>query len=339
MRVGSIVLATKQGLGYLAKSFYDHGVINDVLILNHSSRTNHPQWYGEDRTYNVAQIKRKLEEWLPTLDVFLAFETPFLWDIFERCKYYGVGTALMPMYECTPAKLPSLPDTFLCPSLLDLDHFIDYQNKSKVYHTPVPVEMDFKLRDRARVFQHNGGNGGLLGRNGTETVLKSLQHIEVPAKIVINSQVELLGGECTGHNKHGTTWEINLNDLELKDRYKGDVFVFPDKFNGLSLPLQEAYASGMGIMATNRHSTNKYIPTDMLVSPCDVKLGRVANRFMEIDIYEVSPIELAKQINYWYDRDISYLSEYGYSYAEENSWEVLKPVYMNLLSDVSNKDK
>ena len=38
---GSIVYATEQGLGYLAKDFYDNGIIDLVCIERHSNRTNH----------------------------------------------------------------------------------------------------------------------------------------------------------------------------------------------------------------------------------------------------------------------------------------------------------
>jgi len=40
---GAIVLATDQGLGYLAKDFYDNGIINKVLIYKHSRRKNHTE--------------------------------------------------------------------------------------------------------------------------------------------------------------------------------------------------------------------------------------------------------------------------------------------------------
>ena len=49
MRVGSVVYATEQGLGRLGKSFYDAGVIDEVLIVNHPSRKiQRPDWYSAD---------------------------------------------------------------------------------------------------------------------------------------------------------------------------------------------------------------------------------------------------------------------------------------------------
>ena len=43
--VGTIALATDQGLGYLVRSFFNNGIINKVLIHEHTSRKNHRGWY------------------------------------------------------------------------------------------------------------------------------------------------------------------------------------------------------------------------------------------------------------------------------------------------------
>ena len=44
-KVGSIVLATAQGLGYMAKDFFDNGIFHEVYIRPHNSRDNHYEWY------------------------------------------------------------------------------------------------------------------------------------------------------------------------------------------------------------------------------------------------------------------------------------------------------
>ena len=41
------------------------------------------------------------------------------------------------------------------------------------------------------------------------------------------------------------------------------MFVFPEKFNGLSLPLQEARAAGMLVLATDRFPMNTWLPREM----------------------------------------------------------------------------
>ena len=45
MRIGMVCYAYCQGLGYLAKSFYDAGLIDEVLIYHHGGAILHPEWY------------------------------------------------------------------------------------------------------------------------------------------------------------------------------------------------------------------------------------------------------------------------------------------------------
>ena len=53
MRVGSIVRATNQGLGVLAESFYNNGVITDVLIKGHPNNRLFPSY---PQRYNNALV-------------------------------------------------------------------------------------------------------------------------------------------------------------------------------------------------------------------------------------------------------------------------------------------
>lgn len=325
MKVGSIVLSTHQGLGYLAKEFYEQGIITHPIVLRHSTRQNHPEWFGQKRAYSAVDLRKQVDLLLREVDVFFAFETPFLWEVFERANQYGVGTILMPMYECTPTKLPSMPDVMICPSELDLHHFSNLSCRS--VYIPVPVwGVEWKQRERAEVFVHNGGNGGLLGRNSTEQVLKAIPLIKVPATLKINSQIELaMAGE--GVNKSGCKWQVTTANIERNQLFEGDVFVFPDRFNGLSLPIQEAFASGMGMMVTDRFPTNTYVPKEMMIKPSTVEKGRVAPRFREIDIVTVTAHDIAETINEWYNKDITELSLLGAEFLEERSWSNLKPLY------------
>lgn len=113
-KVGSIVLATDQGLGYLARGFYDNGIIDKVFIKQHSSRINHPEWYKDDV---VSSIDALIEQ----CDTLLFFEEVFDWKIIVRARERGIKTILMVDYECSRYPLPYFPDEVWCPSALDLD--------------------------------------------------------------------------------------------------------------------------------------------------------------------------------------------------------------------------
>ena len=296
--IGAVVLATEQGLGYLAKDFYDNGVIEHVAIHKHSSRENHLEWYP-----NFVSSEELLEK----CHTIIFFETPFDWKLIPRCRELGIKTILMVMYECTRYPLPYQPDEIWSPSLLDQQ----YYPESKLIQ--VPVSIQWKMRTKAKVFVHNAGNGGIGGRNGTKELLAALPLVKSPIKMIIRSQVPIpIPRDARVQVKIGTfddIWD------------EGDVFVFPEKFNGLSLPLQEAFASGMLVIAGNRFPINTWLPNDPLIPVDSYRKERIA---VEFDCAEFTPEAIAAKIDEWYDKDITQYSLLGKAWGEKNSWKNLK---------------
>jgi len=313
-KIGAIVLATDQGLGYLAKDFFDNGLIDYVLIKSHSSRVNHLDWYPKEK-----QCK-SVDQLVDCCDAIILFETAFEWSVIPKARARGVITALMPMYECTPAVLPYEPDIILCPS--DLDYEV-YKEKPNCYRINVPVKMPWKLREKAITFVHNAGNGGLGGRNGTREVIEAMKLVKSPIKLILRSQIPITwNGDTRITIHHGT--------FEKKQIFEnGDVFLFPEKFNGLSLPLQEAFASGMLVMAGNRFPMNKWLPNEPLIPVSHYTEEKITARKFKCAQY--SPTAIAAQIDMWYNRDISEYSKIGLAWAKQNSWEILKEKYINLM--------
>lgn len=334
MKVGSFVYATNQGLGILAKDFYDAGVVTDVMVIAHGSRAMRQNWYPNSSKilYNLRDSRafRDMQEFCKTVDLMLFFETPFEWRIMEWCKSVGIRTALMPMHECMPNEHPE-PDITLCPSELELDHYLEKYPKGKVFHIPVPVPdvvaAQWRLRERAETFVHNGGHGGLRGRNGTRELLQAIPLVQSDAKFIIRSQIVI--PDLTRYRNV----QVELGDVPYGNLYsEGDVFLFPEKFNGLSLPLQEAYASGMLVMATDRYPTNRWLPDPPLICTMGSRRSSVSGRCLEFDEAIVDPKEIAATIDAWYGQDITQYSQFGKEYGETNSWANLKPRYLEALS-------
>lgn len=284
MRVGSLVFATEQGLGRLAKDFYDNGVVTDVMVVRHGRRPERDDWYpGSERITYLKDDRqlRKIMDFCQSVDVMLFFETPFVWTLFDWCKYQGKKTVLMPMYECMPKVLPTQPDLFLCPSLLDYqyypceitsdgsDELLPARLTRKSIYLPVPVQQRWYQRTKAEVFVHNAGHGGLKGRNGTQEFLESITHVKSDAKFVLRVQDDEFAVEkrLLDRVKDRLMIEGTLPYDQLF--MNGDVFVFPEKFNGLSLPLQEARAAGMLVMSTDRFPMNMWLPDKMVCPGCD----------------------------------------------------------------------
>lgn len=310
--IGAIVLSTQQGLGYLAKAFYDHKVVEKVLIKTHTSRTNHPNWFPNGKI-----LSHENYEWFfEGLTSIIYFEEPFEWNLIPEARKRGIKNVFMPMYECTRNPMPYEPDLILAPSALDYEF---YKNKNCT-QVIVPVDVKWKQREKALVFVHNAGNGGLAGRNGTKELLEAMQYVKSPIKLIVRSQIPI-----TEYQDPRIEYRIGT----FEDIWsEGDVFVFPEKFNGLSLPLQEAYASGMMIMCGNRFPMSTWLPTEPLIPVQGYKKERNS---IEFDSAIIDPKDIAKTIDEWYGKDITEFSKQGHIWGKKNHWRNLKKEYLKIL--------
>jgi hypothetical protein len=304
-KIGSVVFATEQGLGILAKSLYDNGVLSKVLIVPHST---HP---GQDWFANSKPFAPENYDWfLDGLDAVMFLEVPFDWQLLLKARERGIVTMLMPD-ECTPYPLRYEPDIIVCPSELENT----YNQGRRCINVTVPTDVPWKLRRRAKVFIHNAGHGGLGGRNGTKELLEAVPLIKSPIKLVIRSQTPRFTSNDPrvtiqhGTVPHGQLWA------------SGDVLVFPDKFAGLSMPMQEAFASGMLVMTSDRFPNNAWLPRDPLIPVSGYKTERLGVEFQSAII---APQDIATAIDAWYNRDITIYSRLGKDWAVKNSWKLLK---------------
>lgn len=328
MRVGSIGYTTYQGLGILLKDFYDNGIIDEVAKVHHHCRVNHHQWFKGPIIDRTKKNSDAITQFVETMDLMFFFETPFSWELVGYCKKIGVKTLLMPMYECTPTRPElSLIDKIFAPSRLDQQVFPG----SKFTPVPIPRWVKWKERSRARVFVHNAGHLGLNGRNGTAELIKAIPHVKSPIKLILRSQDETLEKH---RNQLDPRIDLRCGTFPQEELYdEGDVFIFPEAFNGLSLPLQEAKASGMLIMANDRFPINTWTQRESLI-PVREYTSMKKCLAREVQAAVVNPIDIARMIDYWYDRDIRQHSRQGAHFAELLSWDRLKYCYQHEISSV-----
>lgn len=311
--IGTICLTTEQGLGYLAKSFFDNGLIDNVLIKEHSSRTNHREWYPKEA------IMSSEDELLEKSNILIFFEEVFNWKIILKAREKGIKTILIPMYECTRYPFPYEPDEIWCPSELDYK-FYKEKGQENIKLIQIPVDVKWNKRSIAKTFVFNNGNGGLGGRNGLKELIDALEWIKSPIKLIIRSQVPITLPEDP---------RIDLRIGTFDDIWsEGDVFIFPEKFNGLSLPLQEAFASGMLVIATNRFPNYSYLPIEPLIPVSGYKKERIS---VEFESAIIEPKEIAKCIDTWYNKNIEKFSLLGLEYNKKNQWKKQKEILKMLM--------
>lgn len=302
---GAVVFAVESGLGRQAKQFYDHGMFDIVLIQKHSTYVEHPEWYKN--------IAKSYDELLEKCSEIWFFETPFNWSYITRARERGVKTVFLAMYECTQHPLPYFPDVVLGGSVLETEFF-----GAKHINVPVPDEVKWKKRTKAKVFVHNAGHGGLHGRNGTEQLIEAMKYVKSPIKLIIRSQFNNVKTD-------DPRVDVRIGDFPYETLFaEGDVFVYPDKFGGSCLPLQEAFASGMAVMASNRHPSNLWLPNEILIPIQGYETKRIYTEFQSAI---VDPKDIAETIDKWYGKDISNFSLQGKAWGQANSWAKLKKEY------------
>lgn len=319
-RIGSIIRADNSGLGTLAREFWDNGLIQKALIYPNGVYKMFPERFPGAR---ISHLSKEDIDWLLTdIDTLLFFETPFEWDILEKASKKGIKTVIMPMYECLPNPPPAEPDLWLCPSTLDYE----IVSGAKEY-LPIPINtsrIKWHRRAKAMVFVHNAGHGGIGFRNGTVELLEAMKMVHSPIKLILRSQ---------SFNFKTDDPRVEVRFQNVKDYWdiwgEGDVFIFPEKFNGLSLPIQEAVASGMMVMSTKRKPFSEWLPIEPLLPVSQYHPHKISRT---ISAAYTEPIHIAQKIDEWYGKDISHFSDWGREWAEENSWRKLKPKYVELLS-------
>lgn len=303
---GIVCVATEQGLGRQAKSFFDNGLIDHVYCHTHSTYVNHFEWYP-DRCKTYDELLEKVDEvWF--------LETPYDWNFILKARAKGIKTVLFLMYECSA--LHYIPDVLVGGSIMEKIHFGD---SVKVIPVPAPKEIKWRIRTVARTFVFNAGHGGIGGRNGTAELVEALRYIKSPIKLIIRTQFDNI--KCDDPRV-----EIRVGDFDYETLFdEGDVFVYPDKFGGSCLPVQEAHSAGMLVMASKRLPHTEWLPNEPLIPIKEYKKEKIAQK--EFDSAIVDPIDIANSIDYWYNKSITEYSLAGKKWAEDNSWEALKPIY------------
>lgn len=336
MNVGTIGYSVRSGLGILAKSFVDNGVVNRILVVPHPAYPAMP-WYKSHKeggpAYSPSVFNNDLERFAEGLDALLIFENAFkMWSLVELLKSKGTKIVCMPMYEWTPYPLPVPADKYITVSDLDEDYY-NRQFKLPTVRLNVPAnpEVKWRLRERATTFVHNAGHGGKGYRNGTPELLQAMKFVKSPLKLIVRGQQDSYDirrlFKC-GPKDPRIEYRLGNTETVAELYDEGDVFIFPEHYNGLSLPMQEAFAAGMLVMGTRRFPMNRWLPIDPLIAPSVERKDRIAVDFTSS---ECSPEAIAQKIDEWYMTNIERYSVQGRLWAADNSWENLKPLYRKAL--------
>ncbi len=291
--LGLIARADNSGLGNMSWELARHIRFDQIQVVSNGRYKRYL-----DRFYNLVDRL--------TTDVTVAIETPY------QSQFWHGRKVLIPMYECSHPGFVKIADKVISVSLLDKKIYPDST------FLPWPIALDrikYKKRGKLKTLIHNAGHGGLGGRNGTQELIEAMGLVKSSVKLVINSQVPF---EVSNPNI-----EIRVQDLENYWEVwgEGDAFIFPEKFNGLSLPIQEAMAAGYPIISTNRFPFNAYLPKDILIPPAGFVTQQIARTF---EAAVLRPQDIAETIDRLAGKNLGVYSEKMHWLSELYSWKKLK---------------
>lgn len=330
-KIGLIARADNSGLGTLSREFFDNLPIARTLVVQNGVYRPFLERFPGAAVTSREIEKEKLDWLLDGIDVLLTFETPYSPQVFRECHRRGIKSVLMPMYECTPPFASiGTPNLVLCPSRLDFQFYKKYRAQAEIVFLPVPVNrkrLPWREVRKARTFVHNAGHGGLAERNGTSELLAAIPMVNSDVRFLINSQRTI--------NYSHPKVELRIGNFEnYWDLWKeGDIFVFPHKFDGLSLPIQEAVSVGMPVLSTRFFPFTDWLPAEWFFDASEIIQTKVSNTVREyIDFAVVKPADIAAKIDEMATADIAKMSLEADRIASALDWKVLKEKYITILS-------
>lgn len=345
MRIGLIARADKTGLGVQTFNFWRNMKPAATLIvdLSHCSgqKPNVAMYRGggeiavwHDRTYPSIKPSPQpvVEEFLRKVDVVFTCETFYNYWVIERARELDVRTVLQPNYEFLDYLIhPDLPepDAFALPSTWHIDDIRMALPGRDVRYVPVPIDREllpYRHRPELRRILHPAGTPAAEDRNGTLLLIEAMRHVKSPVRAIVRSQKQL-GVSNPPANVH-----IDRSDVpNYWDLYRDeDLMVMPRKFGGLCLPMQEALAVGMPVLASDVAPQREFLPEALRVSA--PKTHEIMTRAM-IGIHQANPLDLARRIDELHeDRDtFASLSSWTQEWAEAHTWDALRPSYEEVL--------
>lgn len=334
IRIGVIARVDSGGLANMTFDWWKNipEITKCLTIISDSSYQNLMRYPEQIICHNFPTIE-EIDLFLKDIDVVVAFETPYNWNIFSMAKERNIKTVLVPMYEWTEENPTAQPDLYLCPSLMERDIYKFYPTKSDYIQNPIDRKLfKFKQRDKAHTFVFNNGHGGVGGRNGIMALVEAIPLVKSKVNFIIHSQVQI--PEITDPRV-----DVRLGEIKNRtDLYKdGDVLLFPRMFGALSLPTWEALSCGMPVLSTNLYPFNESLPKEWFFEPEGGKKIQTSSLNRIIEIHYVNPKTLADKIDEWADRDITKDSKKAGEIAEQFSWKTSKDKIIKLLETLCQK--
>lgn len=341
MRLGLIARADSRGLGIQTRAVHDHLHPAKTMVIDCTSQKPLPirrNWYPGATWIRGIPRASDYATWLEGLDVVYTAETPYNHALFDEANKRGIKTVLHVNPEFLDhIRRPHLPapTLFACPT-----RWLWERIPNPKIHLPMPVDtskFEPQAADRAVNFLHVIGRPAIHDRAGTADMLLALENVFADINLTITCQepgyVQSLIRANNIHLPDNINLTINDGDTQnYWDLYAGQhVMIAPRRFGGLSLPMQEACAAGIPVIATATNPNTHWLPHEWL-APAS-KVGSF-HAHTEVDLYTVDHLALAAKIGQFANNPVFYResAQRAAGIGKELSWEQLKPAYEKVLA-------
>lgn len=271
MRWGLIARSeTDRGIGIQTLAMYQNLCPDKTLVVldKKSGFTAHPENYPDATLVELKHGAQRntldqtiVRDWWQGLDVIIAVETLYDWDMIAWAKADKVKTVVHGNPEFWVATNPQ-PDQWIWPTSWRLEHLPHGQ----IVPVPVPdrpitaapVNSEGLIRA-----VHVGGSSTIDTRNGTDIISAASRQIgNQGIKLTVYSQT------------HTAPMFRTIVKGPVEDRWSmyrdQHMLILPRKYGGLCLPALEAMASGLAVLMTDC-SPNR----DWPIIPIPSELGKV----------------------------------------------------------------
>lgn len=282
MKIGIVTSWFERGAAYVSRQFMEVLQNTDEVYIYarggekyaiEDPKWNLPNVYWGKRThfgnfYPTYIVKNDFIKWIKREQIEVVFFneqhyfSPVLW-----CKELGIKTvAYIDYYKEDTIPLFDIYDCLICNTKRHHFAFRNHRNAQYIkWGTDLNIYRPNNEVHSKLVFFHSAGMGP--GRKGTDIVIKSFFNAKLrkDALLLIHTQVSLekffpdLSEIITLLKKEGSLEIIEKTIPAPGLYYRGDIYVYPSRLDGLGLTLMEAIASGLPCITVNNGPMNEFI--------------------------------------------------------------------------------
>lgn len=323
MRIGIVTTWFERGAAYVSRQFMNVlQKTDDVFIYARGGERyaiDDPKWnlknvhWGSRNTemwkYYGDKYVEKIDflNWIKHNDIELVLFNEQVW--FEPmiwCKEKGVKTVAYIDYY-TERTIPyfNIYDCVICNTRRHAFAFRNHPYMKYIkWGTDIELYKPSNISNDKLTFFHSAGMSP--SRKGTDLLIEAFYSLpnRKEAKLLIHSQVSLV--QRLPHLVNIIRKLLEEGSLEIVEKtisapglyYRGDVYVYPTRLDGIGLTLMEAIASGLACITTNNGPMNEFIE-DSFGKLCDVDYyySRQDGYYWPMSVASIP--SLAKQLDFF----------------------------------------